>query len=57
MKIVGTDTEDKIRVLPRHEFVFPFIPDRAGLYTFQFYVARSDGDRPRPGGGASVWVE
>ena len=57
MTVVGMTTEDRVRVLPGREFVFPFAPDRPGLYTFQLYVARSDSEQARPGGGASLWVE
>ncbi|MCA1610991.1 MAG: CAP domain-containing protein [Acidobacteria bacterium] len=56
MQVVGMTTHDKVRLLPGHEFVFPFTPDRPGLYTFEFYVAQGDGSRPRPGGGATIWI-
>ncbi len=50
MQVVGMTTDDKVRLLPGHQFIFPFAPDRPGLYTFEFYVAQGDGSRPRPGG-------
>lgn len=56
MQVVGMTTDGKVRLLPGHEFVFPFAPDRPGLYTFEFYVAQGDGSRARPGGGATIWV-
>ncbi len=56
MTVVGMTTDDKVRILPGHEFLFTFAPDRPGLYTFEFYVAESDGSRPRPGGSATIWV-
>jgi hypothetical protein len=57
VSVVGTTTDDRVRTLPGQEFVFPFAADRPGLYTFQIYLARSESDRPRPGGGATIWVE
>ncbi|MEP6767875.1 MAG: CAP domain-containing protein [Acidobacteriota bacterium] len=56
MQVIGMTTEDKVRLLPGHEFVFPFAPDRPGLYTFEFYVEPGAGSRARPGGGATIWV-
>ena len=56
LTVVGMATEDRVRMLPGREFVFPFAPDRPGLYTFQLYVAR-DSEPARPGGGATLWVE
>lgn len=55
--VVGMMTEDKLRALPGREFAFSLKADRPGLYTFQVYVSANDGDRPRPGGAASVWIE
>jgi uncharacterized protein YkwD len=55
--VVGMTTEDKLRALPGREFAFSFTADRPGLYTFQIYVSANDGDKPRPGGGATVWIE
>lgn len=57
LKVVGTTTEDRLRLLPGGEMGFSFRPDRPGLFTFQFYVARSLGALPRPGAAATVWVE
>ncbi len=57
MQVVGMTTEDRVRILPGREFLFPFAPDRPGLYTFEFYGGQSDSSRPRPGGGATIWVE
>jgi hypothetical protein len=50
-------TEDRLRTLPGREFAFTFTADRPGLYTFELYVSANDGDRPRPGGAATVWFE
>ena len=55
-RVVGMATEDKVRISPGREFSFYFVPDRAGLYTFAFYVG-TGGDQPFPGGAATVWVE
>ncbi len=57
VQVVGMTTDDKVRLLPGHEFLFPFAPDRPGLYTFEFYLVQSEGSRPKPGGGATIWVE
>ncbi len=56
-QIVGLLTEDRVRLHSAREFSFTYTPHRAGLYTFVLYVTGSDGDRPRPGGGATVLVE
>jgi uncharacterized protein YkwD len=55
--VVGMATEDKLRPLPGREFSFSFTADKPGLYTFQIYVSANEGDKPRPGGGATVWFE
>lgn len=55
--VVGMTTEDKLRALPGREFAFSFTADKPGMYTFQIYVSANDGDRPRPGGGATVWFD
>jgi len=55
--VVGMMTEDHLRALPGREFAFTFTADRPGLYTFELYVSANDGDRPRPGGAATVWFE
>jgi uncharacterized protein YkwD len=57
MSVVGLRTEDKLRALPGREFAFTYSADRPGLFTFQLYVSANDGDRPRPGGAATVWIE
>jgi len=55
--VVGMTTEDKLRALPGREFAFSYTADRPGLYTFEVYVSANDGDRPKPGGSATVWIE
>ena len=57
LRVVGTTTEGRLRALPGGEVDFSFRPDRAGLYTFEFYVSRSLGAAPRPGAAATIWVE
>lgn len=56
LQIVGLLTEDRVRLHSGREFSFTYVPDRAGLYTFVLYGGES-GERARPGGGATVWVE
>ncbi len=54
--VVGTETEDRIRLGPAGEFAFRFQPTQPGLWTFVFYT--SDGrQKSRPGGAAVVWME
>ncbi len=56
IRIVGTETEDRIRLGANGDFSFRFAPRQPGLWTFVFYA--SDGrQRPRPGGAAVVWME
>jgi uncharacterized protein YkwD len=57
VRVVGVMTEEHIQVFPSGEFVFSFHPERAGLYTFQFYAAKNGAILPRPGAAATVWVE
>ena len=56
MRVVGTETEDRIRMGAGGEFSFRFAPAQAGLWTFVFYTGEGR-QRPRPGGLAVVWVE
>ena len=56
IRVVGTETEDRIRTGVNGEFAFRFAPSRPGLWTFVFYA--TDGrHRSRPGGAAVVWLE
>ena len=56
IRVVGTETEDRIRLGGNGEFAFRFAPAKAGLWTFVFYA--TDGrQRSRPGGAAVVWLE
>jgi uncharacterized protein YkwD len=56
MRVVGTDTDDRIRVGGTGDFAFRFAPPQAGLWTMVFYVAESR-EKPRPGGLAVVWMQ
>ena len=56
LQIVGTATEDKLRLGQSTEFSFRFTPGQAGLWTIVFHT--SDGhEKPKPGGLAVLWVE
>ena len=56
MQILGTRTEDALRVGGGNEFSLRFTPAQAGLWTIVFHT--SDGkDRPKPGGLAVLWIE
>ena len=56
IRVVGTETEDRIRLGGNGEFAFRFAPVEPGLWTFVFYT--TDGrQRSRPGGAAVVWLE
>jgi len=56
IRVVGTETEDRIRLGGNGEFAFRFAPAKPGLWTFVFYA--TDGrQRSRPGGAAVVWLE
>ncbi len=56
MRIVGTETEDRIRMGPSGEFAFRLAPDKPGLWTFVFYTGEAR-QKPRSGGVAVVWME
>lgn len=56
MRVVGTETEDRIRMGAGGEFSFRFAPAQAGLWTLVFYTGEGR-PRPKPGGLAVVWVE
>jgi uncharacterized protein YkwD len=58
MRVVGTNTQDVVRVGPGGDFAFRFTPGKPGLWTFVFYTADSSGQKkPRPGGAAVLWIE
>ena len=56
LKVIGARTSDRIRFGRDREFAFRFAPDRPGLWTFVFHTTLPGGDRPVPGGAASLWV-
>lgn len=56
LQVVGTTTEDRLRIGQTGEFSFRFTPAQPGLWTIVFHL--SDGrSRPRNGGLAVLWVE
>jgi uncharacterized protein YkwD len=57
IRISGTDTQEKIKLLAHGEFSFQFVPERPGLYTFVIYTAARASEPARPGGSATIWVE
>ena len=57
MRVIGAATQDHLRLRRDREFAFTYGPDSPGLYTFVFYVAPREGEKPRPGGSATVLVE
>jgi hypothetical protein len=57
LRVSGTETKDKLRILSNQEFSFLFAPDRAGLYTFTFYTTIRPSEPSRPGATVTVWIE
>ena len=55
MRVVGTETDDRIHVGGTGDFLFRFSPTQAGLWTMIFYVAEAR-EKPRPGGLAVFWM-
>ena len=55
MRVVGTETDDRIHVGGTGDFLFRFSPTQPGLWTMVFYVAESR-EKPRPGGLAVFWM-
>ena len=56
LRVVGTETEDRIRVTKSGEFAFRFAPAQPGLWTILFYTAQGR-QEPTPGGLAVLWIE
>jgi uncharacterized protein YkwD len=56
MRVVGTETEDQLRVGKSGEFSFRFRPRGPGLWTIVIYTARGR-ERPHPGGLVVLRVE
>lgn len=56
LRVVGAETEDRLRVGVGGEFSFRFAAPLPGLWTIVFYTAEGR-QEPRPGGLAVVWVE
>jgi hypothetical protein len=55
MQVVGTLTEDRLRLEQNGDFSFRFTPSAPGLWTVSFY-ASTGRERARPGGLAVLWV-
>ncbi len=55
MRVVGAETEDRIRIGGTGDFSFRFAPTRQGLWTLVFYLAEGR-EKPRPGGLAVFWM-
>jgi uncharacterized protein YkwD len=56
LHVVGTVTEDRVRIEPNGDFSFRFTPGQPGLWTIVFYTS-SGRDKPSPGGLAAIWIE
>jgi len=52
--VSGTATHDRLRLHRDRRFSFTYAAERPGLFTFVFYVASQDGERPREAGSAAV---
>jgi uncharacterized protein YkwD len=57
LRVSGTETRDRLRVLSNLEFSFAFAPDRPGLYTFTFYTTVRPSEPSRPGATVTVWID
>lgn len=56
LRIVGSTTEDRLKIGPAGDFSFRFTPGQPGLWTIVFHL--SDGRaKPKNGGCAVLWVE
>jgi len=54
--VVGSETQDVVRVGPGNDFAFRFTPGAAGLWTIVIYASGAR-EKARPGGAAVLWVE
>ncbi|MGH9369124.1 MAG: CAP domain-containing protein, partial [Thermoanaerobaculia bacterium] len=57
LRVLGTVTQNRIRLGRDRDFSFFFAPGRAGLWTIVFFVSKIGEDRPAPGGSAVIRVE
>lgn len=57
LRVVGTVTIDRLHLKGDREFSFTYQPGKTGLFTFVFYVAPRDGEKPKQGGSATVLFE
>ena len=56
LHVVGSETQDIVRVGPGNDFAFRFTPGAAGLWTIVIYTSGAR-EKARPGGAAVLWVE
>jgi uncharacterized protein YkwD len=56
LRVVGAETQDRLRVGPAGDFSFRFTPGRPGLWTIVLYMASGRG-KPSPGGMFVLWIE
>ncbi len=57
LQVQGTTAEDRLKMHTDHSFSFDFVPPRAGLYAFVFYVSANPTSAPRPGASAVLWFD
>ena len=57
MRVIGTTSEDRLRIRSDRSFSFEFVPSAPGLYTFLFYTSSPGGGPSKPRGSASLWFE
>lgn len=57
LKVAGTTTDDRIRFNGPREFSFRFMPERAGIWTMEFYTLAPKESQSVQGGGLSVWFD
>jgi uncharacterized protein YkwD len=56
LQIVGTATEDRLRVGQGGDFSFRFTPGKPGLWTILFHTSGGK-EKAKPGGLAVLWIE
>jgi len=57
LQVVGTTSQDRLKIRTDHSFSFDFVPARPGLYSLVFYLSEGQTGPPRPGGSAVLWFE
>lgn len=56
MRVVDTETQDRVRLSSGGDFSFRFTPTASGLWTIVVYTSSSH-EKARPAGAAVLWVE